>query len=116
LVLDTPINHYLASKNKVLNLDHLDFDIVSDFDIRISDFASFDPLHLSRTLYKSPLFMPNKANLLDARMNLTSLITVDYENENHPQSRTKQTQSNPIPTPPLPPALYCPYIKNPLTL
>jgi len=36
----------------VLNLGHFDFEIVSDFDIRISDFASFGPLHLSRVLYK----------------------------------------------------------------
>ena len=36
------------------------------------------PLHLSRTLYKSALFMQNKANLLDAQMNVNSLITKDY--------------------------------------
>ncbi len=28
------------------------------------------PLHLSRTLYKSTLFMQNKANLPDAQMNV----------------------------------------------
>ena len=39
------------------------------------------PLHLSRVLYKSTLFMQNKANLLDAQMNVRSLITVDYENK-----------------------------------
>jgi hypothetical protein len=52
----------------VLNLGHLDFDIVSDFDIRISDFNH------------SGCFMQNKPNLLDAQMNVRSLITVDYEN------------------------------------
>ena len=51
----------------ILNLGHLDFDIVSDFDIRISDFASLGPLHLSRTLYKSALFMQNKPNLVRRR-------------------------------------------------
>ena len=56
--------------------------------------------------------MQNKANLPDALMNVTSLITVDYENianwklgENkanskpiQSQSKPKQTQSNPIQT------------------
>ena len=61
------------------------------------------PLHLSRVLYKSTLFMQNKPNLLDAQMNVTSVITVDYENiatwklcENKPNSKPIQTQSNPI--------------------
>jgi len=38
-------------------------------------------LHLSRVLYKSTLFMQNKPNLLDAQMNVGSVITKDYENE-----------------------------------
>ena len=74
----------------VLNLGHLDFEIVStarcpaeDFDIRISDFASLVPLHLSRTLYKSHLFMQNKPNLLDAQMNVSSILTTDYENKSN---------------------------------
>jgi len=37
-------------------------------------------LHLSRVLYKSTLFMQNKANLLDSLMNVTSVLTKDYEN------------------------------------
>ena len=47
--------------------------------------------------------MQNKANLLDALMNVTSLITVDYKNiancklgENKPNSNPIRTQSNPI--------------------
>jgi len=47
--------------------------------------------------------MQNKPNLLDAQMNVTSLITVDYENianwklgENKPNSNPIQSQSNPI--------------------
>jgi len=39
------------------------------------------PLHLSRTLYKSAHFMQNKPNLLDAQMNVSSILTKDYENE-----------------------------------
>ena len=92
-----------GKKGKVLNLGHLDFDIVSDFDIRISDFASLGPLHLSRTLYKSALFMQNKPNFQKSQMNATSLVAMAYENianwtlgENKPNSnpiKAKQTQS-----------------------
>ncbi len=66
-------------------------------------------LHLSRVLYKSTLFMQNKANLLDSRMNVTSVITKDYENvclrrasKTNPiqsQFKAKQSQSNPISNP-----------------
>jgi RNA polymerase sigma-70 factor (ECF subfamily) len=40
----------------------------------------FCPLHLSRTLYKAPHFMQNKPNSLDARMNVSSFGTREYEN------------------------------------
>ncbi len=36
-------------------------------------------LHLSRVLYKSTLFMQNKPNLLNAKMNTTACITRPYE-------------------------------------
>jgi len=42
--------------------------------------SSLGPLHLSRTLYKSALFMLNKANLPDAQMNVSSFLTKYYEN------------------------------------
>jgi hypothetical protein len=61
------------------------------------------PLHLSRTLYKSPLFMQNKPNFLDAQMNVSPVKTMNYEqitmnnaNKNKPNSKPIQTQSNPI--------------------
>jgi len=54
------------------------------------------PLHLSRTLYKSALFMQNKPNLLDALMNVKSILTKDYENKPRLPAMGKQTQSNPI--------------------
>jgi len=38
----------------------------------------FAPLHLSRILYKSALFMQNKPNCRKAKMNINSLITKDY--------------------------------------
>ncbi len=37
-------------------------------------------LHLSRTLYKSTLFMQNKANFRNGQMNISSFITSKYEN------------------------------------
>jgi len=67
-------------------------------------------LYLSGVLYKSTLFMQNKPNLLNAQMDVNTIITMDYENisdwtlgENKPNSNPikpnsnpKQTQSNPI--------------------
>jgi len=77
----------------VLNLGHFDFEIVSDFDIRISDFNH------------SGCFMQNKPNLLYAQMNVRSLITVDYENksnwklgENKPNSKPIKANTKPIQT------------------
>ena len=68
------------------------------------DFSSLAPLHLSRILYKSTLFMQNKPNLLNSQMNVTSLITVDYGNianwtlgENKPNSKPIKPNTNPIP-------------------
>ena len=51
----------------VLNLGHLDFDIVSDFDIRISDFNH------------SGCFMQNKPNFRYAQKNVTYFLTKNYE-------------------------------------
>jgi len=68
----------------------------------INNHLAFCPLHLSRTLYKSTLFMQNKANLRKAKMNISSVLTVDYENkynwtlgENKPNSNPIQTQYEP---------------------
>jgi len=40
--------------------------------------------------------MQNKANLLNAQMNVSSFITKYYENKPRLQTPGKQTQSNPI--------------------
>jgi hypothetical protein len=40
--------------------------------------------------------MQNKPNYLDAQMNVSSVLTKDYENKTTLQMRGKQTQSNPI--------------------
>ena len=57
------------------------------------------PLHLSRILYKSALFMQNKANDKIGKMN-TSIATIkDYDNEQRTinnERYSKQTQTKPI--------------------
>jgi hypothetical protein len=40
--------------------------------------------------------MQNKANLLDTQMNVTIVLTKDYENKRLCSRPEKQTQSNPI--------------------
>ncbi len=53
------------------------------------------PLHLSRTLYKSPIFMQNKPNFLDAQMNVSSVLTSDYENKSNWTLGQNKPNSNP---------------------
>jgi len=53
------------------------------------------PLHLSRVLYKSTLFMQNKPNLLDAQMNVSSILTTDYENKSDRTLGENKPNSNP---------------------
>jgi hypothetical protein len=40
--------------------------------------------------------MQNKPNLLDAQMNVSSVLVKDYENKPRLRTPGKQTQSNPI--------------------
>ncbi len=54
------------------------------------------PLHLSRVLYKSTLFMQNKPNLLDAQMNVNAFLQKDYENETTLRPQKNKPNSNPI--------------------
>ena len=53
-------------------------------------------LHLSRTLYKSTLFMQNKANLLDTQMNVSSVKTKDYSNEQRTMNNERLCKTKPI--------------------
>ena len=72
-----------------MNLGHLDFDIVSNFDIRISYFSYRDTLHASRdtnlffttvvSALQIRLFMQNKANFRKSQMNVTKVLTMDYD-------------------------------------
>ena len=83
--------------------------------------SAFAPLHLSRVLYKSTLFLQNKPNFRKSQMNVNTVVRKDYEktglsdkgktnpiqtqykpNTNPIQTQYKpntkpiQTQSNPI--------------------
>ncbi len=53
-------------------------------------------LHLSRVLYKSTLFMQNKANLLNGQIIVTSVLTKDYENERLRRRWKNKAKTNPI--------------------
>ncbi len=55
-----------------------------------------NPLHLSRTLYKSPLFMQNKPNLQKSQMNVNLYNTTDYENKWQRRVRKNKPNSKPI--------------------
>jgi len=72
-------NLWVPLKGVVLNLRHLYFDIVSDFDIRISCFddLSSTPVENVRQI---GLFLQNKANLWDTQIGLSSASTMAYGN------------------------------------
>ena len=57
---------------------------------------AYKALHLSRTLYKSPLFMQNKPNFQDVQMNVNSILTKDYERNDIFAVPENKANSNPI--------------------
>ncbi len=78
------INHLFSPGNElrrvVLNLGHFDFEIASDFDIRISYFASLGPsTSVEDPLQISYLIMQNKPNVKDAQINVNSYMKSKYE-------------------------------------
>jgi len=86
-----------------LNLGHLYFDIVSNFVLRISDFASLGISTTVESALQIAPFMQNKPNLSDDQMNANMVLTMDYEKrtlgkrgKNKPNTNPIQTQTNPI--------------------
>jgi len=88
-----------------LNLGHLDFDIVSNFVLRISYF-SYRDTNFPFTTVEKPLqissFMQNKPNFPDAQMNVSRVSAKDYEEwtlgkrgKNKPNTNPIQTQYKP---------------------
>jgi len=58
--------------------------------------SSLGPLHLSRTLYKSALFMQNEPNFGKAQMNVNIFSTKDYENKSNWTLGENEPKTNPI--------------------
>jgi hypothetical protein len=69
--------------------------IISQYSI-VNNHLAFAPLHLSRNLYKSALFMQNKPNFRKSQMNVNLLITTDYENISDWTLGQNKPNSNPI--------------------
>jgi len=71
----------------------------SMFDVECSPLSSaLGPLHLSRKLYKSTLFMQNKANLQKVEMNTSAYNIKDYDNLRpfrRRENKAKQSQFKP---------------------
>jgi len=80
----------------VLNLGHLDFDIVSNLELRISDFASLGIFTLVKSSLQINPFMQNKANFRKSQMNANSILTKDYENETTLRLKKNKPKTNPI--------------------
>ena len=57
---------------------------------------AYKALHLSRTLYKSPLFMQNEPNFQKAKMNIRPFATKTYANIRLLGRRKNKPNSNPI--------------------
>ena len=64
--------------------------------LRISNFANLGPLHLSRILYKSPLFMQNEPKFRKSQMNVNRLLKKNYEKKDTWWTGKKRTETNPI--------------------
>ena len=61
----------------------------------INNHLAFAPLHLSRTLYKSTLFMQNKPNFQKSQMNVSIYLQMAYENKHNwtlSENKPNQTQ------------------------
>ena len=78
-----------------MNLGHLYFDIVSDLELRISDFASLGIFTTVKNSLQIRLFMQNKANFRKSQMNVNKVLTKDYEKKTLGEHGKKQSQTKP---------------------
>ena len=62
-----------------MNLSHLYFDIVSDLELRISDFTGLGISTLVESALQIHLFLQNKANFRKRQMYKNTVITMNYE-------------------------------------
>ncbi len=82
-------------------IPHREFSIdlqASGIEYRVSSIQNRESLQLSRELYKSHLFLQNKANFKIAQMSISPYITGYYKNlwlESLPKNKAKQSQFKP---------------------
>jgi hypothetical protein len=95
---DTHHNSLFGKKGEVLNLSHLYFDIVSYF-------ARLRHLYICRETFTNVmsalqihLFMQNKANFKKGQMNVSDLLTMNYEQRTMNYEIKNKPNSNPIQT------------------
>jgi hypothetical protein len=88
-----------------LNLGHLYFDIVSNFVLRISYFASLGISTLVVSALQIHLFLQNEPNFPKSQMNVSNLLTADYDKmdtwssgKNEPKTNPNEPNSKPIQT------------------
>jgi len=62
----------------------------------INNHFALDPLHLSRALYKSTLFIQNKPNFQKSQMNVCIFTQKAYENETLSRRGKNKPNTNPI--------------------
>ncbi len=78
-----------------MDLGNLYFDIVSDFVLRISDFAILGIFTTVESSLQNKLFMQNKANFRKSQMNVSKVLTKDYEKKTLGQrGKTKPIKAN----------------------
>ena len=87
-----------------MNLGNLDFDIVSDLELRISDFASLGIFTLVESALQIKLFLQNEPKFRKSQMNISYYITMSYQQmdtwsirKNEPKTNPNEPKTNPIP-------------------
>ena len=79
-----------------MNLGHLYFDIVSNFVLRISYFASLGVSTLVESALQIRLFMQNEPKFGKAQMYVNKVLTKDYENNSDWTLGENEPKTNPI--------------------
>ena len=75
-------------------MSHLDFEIVSDFDIRISSLCYINSTNSYVRIYKQ--IMQNKPNFAKAKMNVSFYSTMNYKDFIPLAGQKNKPNSNPI--------------------
>ncbi len=78
-----------------MNFSHLDFEIVSNFVLRISYLASHGIFTTVEDSLQIRLFMQNKAKFQKVKLNVNKVLTRNYEQMDTWSIGKKQSQTNP---------------------